>query len=246
MLWDIRVAHAEVLHRQAPQELKPPLLHCFLPHLVQVSLRSCTPALTKVLGFGLNFRPHLMLYKPGARVGCQQLCKAQGKPLYNDCLDSLPKGKDLTFSRTQHFLACQLFIVHWQVPSNGKVKGMSFKWSCLHVFWRLWSMGLVLIFRDSTGDEEAHSPLARDPPGFQTEGSKIALRSCFLFFSVMLKQCLLSFTSISPLCLLQLYCISPSLFLLFTVSSSLLHMVFQIWAPSPCLPGLARLLNKQS
>lgn len=146
------MAHAEVLHRQAPQELKAPLLHCLLLHLVQVSLRSCTPALTKVLRCGPKFRPHLMLHQSGARVSCQQLCKAHEKTLHNVCLDSLPKGEDLTFSRTQHLLACQLFIVYWQVPSNGRVKGMSFKWSCLHVFSsRLWSMGLTLIFRDSAG-----------------------------------------------------------------------------------------------
>lgn len=45
----------------------------------------------------------------------------------------------------------------------------------------VWLLG---IFRDSARDEEAHRPLARDPPGFQTEGSKIALPSSF-----MLKQC---------------------------------------------------------
>lgn len=65
-------------------------------------------------------------------------------------------------------------------------------------------MGLTLMCMDYPGEEEAQGPLVRDPPGLQFEGSRIALRSCFLFFSVMLQQCISSFTLLSPLCTPQL------------------------------------------
>lgn len=167
-----------------------------------------------------------MLYQPRARVGCQQLCKAQEKPLHNDCLILSLKAKTRLSPGPSTFLLVQLFIVHWQVPFNGKVKGMSFKWSCLHVFSsHLWSVGLALILRDSARDEGAHSPLATESFRLPNWG-KIALHSSVVFLSVIPNQCILSFTSINPLCLPQLHYISLSLFLLFLYCPPLLSFIW--------------------
>lgn len=113
-------------------------------------------------------------------------------------------------------------------------------------------MGLALTCRDSPGEEEAQGPLVRDPPGLQSEGSKIALHSRFLFFSVMLQQRTSSFTSLSPLCIAQLsLSYLPTSFPTLPLpsplpSSASFTCSFGTEPPSPCLHGLASLLNKQS
>lgn len=142
-------------------------MHQFLPAPVQVSFRSCTPAVTKTLEFGPSFRPHLMFYSQEPGQAGSSSCKALGKPLHSGGLNSLPTVLRPAFLQDTALSFWPAVHLSPAAPLPSQV--------CL----LLMAVGHGPGFDEEGLPRGRGSPLIRDIPGLQSEGSKTALHSSF-------------------------------------------------------------------